>query len=119
MKNKKINSGWKEYFNFSARERKGAIFLSLIICIQIGVLYYLKENAKVPAIPDDQEIRKLLLALDAAEKSNKDSTNINQEIKNKSALFPFNPNMLNDSIGRAIGLSVRQLKGIKNYLNSG
>ena len=119
MKKKKINSAWKEYFNFSARERKGAIFLSLIICIQIGVLYYLKGIVTNPAIPNDQEIQELLLALDAAEKSSKDSTYLKTEIKINVVLFPFNPNKLNDSTGHAIGLSERQLKGIKSYLSHG
>ncbi len=119
MKKNKIKSGWKEYFNFSARERKGAIFLSVIIFIQIGILYYLKNRTTILPAPDEREIRELLFALDAAEKSSRDTVNFHPEIKKSAVLFPFDPNKLNDSTGHAIGLTDRQLTGIKNYLNRG
>src|SRR4051812_46428547 len=114
MKRKKIKSGWLEYFNFSARERKGTAFLSLIIIVQIAVLTWLR-NRETEFPPVDQQLVKKILAMNETKTIVQNDSVLYQPI----SLQPFDPNRINNVEASDLGLSARQTKVIQNYLSKG
>ena len=119
MKKKKIKSSWKEYFNFSARERRGAFFLACILLIQIIFLFYQRNLTKPLALPDAKIISSLL---DLLNKNDSDSVLVSNNIDSviiPKSYFNFDPNNLPDSSWLQLGISEKQIKVIKNYINHG
>jgi competence protein ComEA len=119
MKRKKIKNSWTEYFNFSTRERRGAIFLAGILLIQIGVIYFHKHNSKQFPVPDSKIIS---LLLDEAAKKTNDSAVTEIVLKSgieKNERFEFDPNQPDDESWLRLGLSEKQINVIKNYLSHG
>ncbi len=119
MKRKRIKSAWKEYFNFSARERRGVFLLACILAIQIIFLYY-QRNRKIIISPPDQVIIKKLL--DSMHTSVYDSLNIVNKLKTpdrKITYFNFDPNIIEDTSWLKLGISEKQIKVIKNYISKG
>ena len=116
MRRKKIKSSWLDYLNFSTRERRGAAFLSLIICVQIIVLVYLR-NYESPITPVNPLVVKKILALNS-KNSNGNFKEINNIIRDFK-LVSFDPNKIDSGIGVTVGLSNKQTKSILNYLSKG
>lgn len=117
MKKKKIRSPLLEYFNFSARERRGSLFLAFILIAQILVLYYLKTTGGDFPVPDAKIVRQLIEA--QIENNNVKSTTVISEIKREASLFRFDPNTTSESDFRKIGLRDKQISMIKNYVAHG
>ena len=118
MKRKKIKTGWLEYFNFSTRERRGAIFLSVILSVQIVVLFILKNVSREVQPPDEKIMQALILASSSdnvKEQSAGDSSVDSSEV----ILMPFNPNEIIDTSIHVPGLSKKQIKVISHYLSRG
>jgi competence protein ComEA len=119
MKRKKINNSWTEYFNFSTRERRGAIFLACILFIQIGVIYYQLSRSKPVPVPDSKIISSIMKTVTKAMTDSAiTETSIIAEEK-KFTRFNFDPNLLDEKSWMSLGLSERQIKVIKNYLSRG
>lgn len=119
MKKKKIKSSWKEYFNFSARERRGAFFLACILIIQILFLFYQRNLTKPFTLPDAKIISSLL---DLLNKNDSDNVLVSNKIDSVNiplSYFNFDPNSLPDSSWLQLGISEKQIKVIKNYINHG
>ena len=119
MKKKKIKSSWKEYFNFSARERRGAFFLVCILIIQILFLCYQRNLTKPLALPDKKIISSLLELLNKHDSESVYISNKIDSVINPISYFNFNPNSLPDSLWLQLGISEKQIKVIKNYINHG
>lgn len=116
MKRKKIKTGWLEYFNFSARERRGAAFLSLIIILQIFFIILLRNSVtQIP--PPDHALIAQIIAL--KEKTHVTSTAVELQLRAPSVIIPFDPNKIDSTIALAAGLTDRQMKVILNYLAKG
>jgi DNA uptake protein ComE-like DNA-binding protein len=115
MKRKKINTGWLEYFNYSSRERRGALFLSVLIVIQIIVLIIIRNIDKEKLIPDEKIVQAILSSKIEVADSNiiSDSLNVNSFIPS------FDPNQIADTTKEFSFLSSKQLSVIRNYLNHG
>ena len=119
MKVKKIKSSWKEYFNFSARERRGVFFLACILIIQIAFLFYLR-SITTPIIPPDPGIIKLLLESVDLNDSTNYKPNLQKSIlKEKISLFYFDPNSTIEKSWLKLGVNENQIRVIKNYLSKG
>ena len=119
MKKKKIKSSWKVYFNFSTRERRGALLLAVILILQISVLYYL-HSIHNPLPPADPKI--ITSLIEEIKKSATDTIISDRKqvsIEKKIIYFNFDPNNMSDSSWRQLGLSEKQFSSIKNYLNHG
>jgi competence ComEA-like helix-hairpin-helix protein len=117
-KRRKISASWKEYFNFSARERRGAFLLSALILCQVVSLLYLHSRT-IPVTPPDERI---VQALGRANASSSHDTKPEPRVPEgdrQVTFFPFDPNTLNDSAALLLGLSLKQMKVIRNYLSRG
>ena len=118
MKRKKIKAGWLEYFNFSTRERRGAIFLSIILTVQIAVLFILKNTTRDVQPPDEKIMQALILAsstVNDTERSIGDSSSESSD----AVLMPFNPNEIIDTTMHVPGLSKKQIRVISHFLSRG
>ncbi|MCC6601186.1 MAG: helix-hairpin-helix domain-containing protein [Crocinitomicaceae bacterium] len=121
---------WAEWLFFSTRERNGILLLFLIL---LGLLTYNYIDSKKELTVTDpvfEEHRKKVLAW-IDEKKNfqeelftedittvESSDNIVLE-KTDTGLFRFNPNNLSDSLWTVLGLSQRQLAGIRKFEKKG
>lgn len=120
MKRKKIKSSWTDYFNFSARERRGAFFLAWILIIQISVLFYLR-NINTPFPKPDSKIVSFLLNHEktAVSDSGTNILPVKSEVNNKVTLKNFDPNKPDEKEWLTLGISKKQTGVIKNYLSHG
>ena len=119
MKKKKIKSSWKEYFNFSARERRGAFFLACILLIQILFLFYQRNLTKPLDLPNAKIISSLLELLNKKDSDSVFVSNKIDSVINPISYFNFDPNSLPDSSWLQLGISEKQIKVIRNYINHG
>jgi DNA uptake protein ComE-like DNA-binding protein len=118
MKRKKIKTGWLEYFNFSTRERRGAIFLAVILSVQIVVLFILKNVSREVQPPDEKIMQALILA-SASDNVNEGLAGDTSVESSEAVLQPFNPNEITDTSMHVPGLSKKQIKVINHYLSRG
>lgn len=120
MKRKKIRSSWKEYFNFSSRERRGAIFLSLILLVEIIVLFYQRSIHRELSPPDPEIIAALNRNLDENDSSAVESEiKVSKYINEKVEYFHFDPNSLERNSWLKLGLSEKQISVLENYKSKG
>ena len=110
-------SRFKDYFTFSHAERRGIFALSVILFMIIlspFVFRYLKKDKPVDFSGFEKDIA-------AFEKTHADDSESLSKIKiDKSiVLFDFDPNHLPDEQWKALGLSDRRIKVIKNYESKG
>jgi len=124
----KLKSFIRDYFTLTTRERNGGLALMFIIIAQIGFLAwynYFKE-------PESSLLEKHQLILIKAEeklidqqRQKKDSVDKHFAGKYESyqkmpaSLFDFDPNTITDEEWQALGLSEKQIRIIRNYLNKG
>jgi competence protein ComEA len=118
-KRKKIKSGWTDYFNFSARERRGTALLTFIILSEIIVLNFL-NHYQTPIPPPDPELVKAVLALNEPRSSFRENSN-KRDSTPQVNFHPlsFNPNNITTEIALSAGLSEKQSKVILNYVSKG
>jgi competence protein ComEA len=124
-----MESNWKEYFSFTKKERTGIAVLLLLIGV-ITALPYFFSSAHVP----DQtaiaafEAQKAWLqkhSLDTAQliakEYNYPAPSINEDAvpRPAPATFPFDPNTLPSAGWERLGLSLRTIHTIQNYISKG
>jgi competence ComEA-like helix-hairpin-helix protein len=117
VKKKRINSTLSDYFNFSARERRGALFLAFLLILQIIVLFVLTNYPD--SVSEDENIlfKRYVEELNSPTSENKFSDKNTVAIPH--ALFSFDPNSADDSLFGALGFSEKQIKSIRNYMSHG
>jgi competence protein ComEA len=125
-------AGVRDYFSFSRRERTGAI----VLIILIGIVFMLPEWIPGPATTIDAassaEIRKQIDALKRVETdalAGASSINLNEDYlaqsessyksQQKTLLFNFDPNTLQEDGWKKLGVNERTIKTIQNYISKG
>ena len=122
----KFKSFVRDYFTLTSRERKGAFVLALIICIQILVIIY-KSYLYPPDPLDLKSYQPKILQFEnrIAENqyANEKKTNaFHDKYKEKNSavtLKDFNPNTITDTEWMQLGLSEKQTRIVRNYLQKG
>ena len=125
-------AGVRDYFSFSRRERTGAI----VLIILIGIVFMLPEWIPGPGTTIDAasgaEIRKQMDALKKAEPdtlAGVSSIDLNENYpaqpesayksQQKTLLFNFDPNTLQEDGWKKLGVNERTIKTIQNYISKG
>ncbi len=120
MRRKKIRSPFTDYFNFSSRERNGVLFLACILFILLSTNYYFK-NKSVEILPADPALIAVidkLMERDSIGKKSTLSFEKHEKIESTS-YFNFDPNRLNLTDGKKLGLSEKQINVIAHYISRG
>ncbi len=120
----------KDFFTFEKRGQKGLFVLILILTLQLIVLWLLNFYHPIQTI-DPALILTDVRLLDSLEKQEnhtyeaKAADAFNDDVvafhsyKNKVKRFMFNPNTITDDEWLSLGLTAKQVKGIRKYLNKG
>jgi DNA uptake protein ComE-like DNA-binding protein len=120
----------KDFFTFEKRGQKGLFVLILILTLQLIVLWLLNFYHPIQTI-DPALILTDVRLLDSLEKQEnhtyeaKAADAFNDDVvafhsyKNKGKRFMFNPNTITDDEWLSLGLTAKQVKGIRKYLNKG
>ncbi|GAB4284499.1 MAG: helix-hairpin-helix domain-containing protein [Marinilabiliales bacterium] len=104
----------KEYFTFTTREKRGVFLLLLIIIILVIILLVNPFNNKNKTI-DAEHVKKEISALDKLILNDiKNEENIN-EIK----AIDFDPNTVNDSVWKSMGMPEKLYKILDNFRKKG
>ena len=125
-----MKKAFKDFFTFEKRGQKGLFVLIIILTLQLTILWLLnfynpfqKFDSKL--IFTDQHL------LDSLEKKEnqydeaKSADAFNDDVvkfhsyKNEVKRFLFNPNTISDEEWISLGLSARQVKSIRKYLDKG
>lgn len=118
-----LRSVWKDYFSFNRKERNGALLLLLICCLLIGWMAYLRFFYQPEKLKPDKKFLEEAAAFETKLKAmNAEAlTGKNQKLNKETAveLFSFNPNELNDSLGKILGMPQYLSSRIINYVNKG
>jgi hypothetical protein len=116
--------GWKDYFTFNRRERNGAVALLLICLIILGWLTYFRFYYQPEKLQPDKKFIEEVAIFEAKIKASA-SLPSEKPVDHKhqlgviSELFAFNPNELNDSISKNLGLPAYLASRMMNYVNKG
>lgn len=119
-----IKKRFKEYFNFTKKERNGIIVLLFILVILLAVNLYVKNktSGNIQLMSDDfqNEIEQFEKSLEQKEKvlAKKDK-NILKDVDVNLNLFEFDPNTITRDELKALGLNKRQISTILNYRKKG
>src|SRR5215831_17229961 len=118
---------WKDYFSFSKKERIAIFILLSIIIVFVILPFFFTPNFKKPVV--DQQLQKQLSALQN-NKSSTDSNEVNgqatvvndttiEDQKTQAQLFYFDPNTLDETGWKKLGISDKTIHTIINYRNKG
>ncbi len=111
---------FKQSMTFSKKEQF-SIAVLLLIFILLALLNLFAGKLFSPTVYPPVDFDSIVIQFQAEsieEKTSKSFEYTNPETSsavNKLTPFPFNPNMLSEEEWKKIGLSERQIKGIKNY----
>ena len=111
----KIRYLLKEYFIYSASEKKGIFILLFLILLFFLLPFFLQEKTNELSLQDElkqEELNRLLSEI----VSRKDTTELQI---NTSKLFRFDPNKVNQSQLRSLGFTDFQTKNIIKYRSKG
>ena len=125
-----MKKAFKDFFTFEKRGQKGLFVLVIILSLQLIVLWLLNfYNPLQKASPEF--ILTDVALLDSLEKQENNTYEVqaadafNDDVvafhsyKNEGKRFNFNPNTITDEEWISLGLSAKQVKGIRKYLNKG
>lgn len=113
-----MKNSFKEYFSFSDNERKGIIVLLVILVLLIAiwkVIPLLKNEKYADSSQFEKEIIDFENSLIKSDSQAFYSTHSDPLFK----LFPFNPNLTEDSSWLRLGLTQNQINSIRNFLKKG
>lgn len=121
---KRIIQAIKQFFTLTKSEQRGVIVLVILILITTTVYYALPYFFKSEFI-DHSEFKQEIADFREAQQHLRDSIRI-ERLQNTGELdrnlanqklkpFPFNPNKLPEEAWKALGLTDKQIKSIKNY----
>lgn len=118
-----LRSVWKDYFSFNRKERNGAILLLLICCLLLGWLAYFRFFYQPANLKPDKKFLEEVAVFESKLKSmaNTSEKPYNPKYKEEFPieLFSFNPNEINDSISKSLGMPKYLSSRIINYVNKG
>lgn len=118
-----IKKRFKEYFNFTKKERNGIIVLLSILIILIGVNQYLKNQTYGNIVLMSEEFQKDIDQFEKSLVSKENYKEINEKdekIKNESLkLFDFDPNTIDKKDLSKLGLNKKQVSTLVNYREKG
>ena len=116
---------FKNYFGITKKEWNGMVVLVIIIFIVLAAPYVFQYFHK-GEVMDLKDFNKALAQLRAGSRGlpddGTDYTGTDTELNRKDAhpiMFKFNPNGLSVEQWKKLGLSQKQINGIKNYENKG
>ncbi len=117
-----LRSVWKDYFTYFRKERNGAFLILLICCLLLGWLAYFRFFYQPEKLNPDKKFLKEAAVFEAKLKATI-SAESNDKRKYKAdasvELFVFNPNEINDSISKSLGMPKYLSSRIINYVNKG
>jgi DNA uptake protein ComE-like DNA-binding protein len=114
---------WKEviraFFEFSEHERRGIVVLLMLLLVIAGIRFY--DTLYPPQfIGSDPEFACEVEAFLAKSwRPEKLGTATEKKKENKPRFFPFNPNEISRTEGKALGLSSFAVNNLLNYRKSG
>jgi competence protein ComEA len=116
----KLKSFLRDYFTLTSRERKGALVLAVVIIIQILILTWLHQLPlpEAPLIVSHRMELDSFLA-ETMKRREAETVPVMTPAISSAALFAFDPNTISDSEWKKLGLSHKQTRVIRNYLNKG
>ena len=115
----------KDYFTFNKRDRNGILVLLSLIFILL-ILLTLMDIVFTAKVYDYSDFDKIVAELEKAQKDSvnpendfpapyEKTKNYTAETKVPKVLFSFNPNNLPEAKWKALGLSDKQIKILKNF----
>ncbi len=119
---------WKDEFQdwleFSARERRGILLLSVLIVLMIVYNYaapHLFKSEAVDFTDRKAEIEKWMAEQTDSTSNHTDYTSftIQKDSKAKRPLFAFNPNTATDETWKALGFSDGQIRSLRKFVDKG
>lgn len=122
MKKKYVKSSWKEYFNFSTRERKGAFVLAMVITVQLSILLALRlYRPSVNPVNEKQFLEFVHELAVVNRESVRTFSNhaYSKTIQRKDSLFSFDPNAVSSAELMLFGLKPFQAKMITRFAEKG
>jgi competence protein ComEA len=122
-----MESNWKDYFSFTKKERIGIyVLLTLIgICIIIPRFFTttLSDEVKVAAInlqrEQPKQVNSEVKRLSYGEKQSAYHEYYEPASEQQPVLFPFDPNTLDSTGWRKLGINGRTIRIIRNYVVKG
>jgi competence protein ComEA len=111
-----IITSLKSFFSFSKKELNGVFLLVALIIIVLASPWVFKRLAKVPSY-DFENFKR-----EAESFKNASQLNLGDDVKlniAKIQYFNFDPNRISDSEWAQLGLSDKQIKVLRNYVNKG
>lgn len=118
-----LRSFWKDYFTFNRKERNGAFLLLLIICLLLSWLAYFRFFYQPERLNPDKKFLEEVAVFEAKLKSMAAVTETQENRNDKQDvdidLFSFDPNEINDSISKSLGMPKYLSSRITNYVNKG
>jgi competence ComEA-like helix-hairpin-helix protein len=116
---------WKDYFSFSKKERIGVYILLFIITVFVILPYFFSPQFKKPVVISVQQqfaSQQLIKSADIEDNEQQhtfiNDTTIKDE-KPERQLFYFDPNTLNETGWKKLGLRDKTIQTIINYRNKG
>ncbi len=114
---------FKEYFNFTKKERNGIIVLLSILVILIGINQYIKKQTYGNVVLMSEEFQN---EIDQFEEAlvpiihDEEIADKKENLKNKQVeLFDFDPNKVGKKDLRKLGLNKKQISTLINYREKG
>src|SRR5438128_581514 len=105
---------FKNYFAITKKEWNGMVVLMLIIALVLILPFILQYFHKDKPM-DLADFKKAIGQLKTTQASQPEYTSTSDEKEAHPVMFKFNPNGLSAEQWKKLGLSGRQIKGIKNY----
>ena len=103
----------KSHFVFTPKQQNGIFLLILLIIIAGGGMYYVHQlsSDKNISAAKQQELLQVEHFLD--------SIKTEKQKPKKDTIFPFNPNYINDFKGYRLGMSLAEIKRLKDFREQG
>jgi competence ComEA-like helix-hairpin-helix protein len=108
-----MEHGWKDYFSFSKKERRGIVTLLALIGISVAIPEFLPDKDKevVQALEEWREI--------VADSVKRRPVPQKERHRQPVVLFPFDPNTLDSAGWLKLGVHPRSIHTIRKYVNKG
>jgi competence protein ComEA len=114
---KRIKSAFSDYFTFTTRERRGSVWLLLIVSAQLMWLFYYK-HIRAPEAVDLSDFNVEILKPATTKPPDNHNVNLN-DTSHQDSLFAFDPNTVGVDAMKLLGLSEKQALTVINYRSKG
>lgn len=99
--------GLKFHLRYSKSQRKGVLFLILLIIIIQVLLLFIPDYSKETTGINSEEIISFQKQIDSLKQIEKE--------RQKPKIYPFNPNYITDFKGSSMGMSVKEIDRLHNF----